>query len=220
MTDGLVQALSNKTFIFIAGVEGSGTTIVLKLLSQVDHAIALGGNYFTPGYENPSKQLNALTQQLWHYPHELALPAKRALIEEIRSIELVKDIQSIVYKRSYPFSNPNYYPDLRDVLAFSDNRKFIIMRRDIRDNARSMLRRGFESSFDKALVRAKNAEALLAQQLASMDSQCYIELQYEALISSSKNEELKRLEQFLSFAPDLLVAHNTMITGPTSAREK
>lgn len=60
--------LSSKKFVFITGVEGSGTTMLLKVLDNLEECVAMGGNYFPQYVYNSAEQLNSLTKKLWSYP--------------------------------------------------------------------------------------------------------------------------------------------------------
>jgi len=212
-----MEKLSSKNFVFIAGVEGSGTTILLELLSQVDGFIALGGNYYTPEFDVQRKQLNEWTKELWRYPQRIRAVRKEAVLKEISELSLPEDVSHVLYKRSYPFTDQRYFPNLLDLKKFSSSLKLIVMHRNLRSNARSMLRRGFEKTIEKAQQRAIKGREILDAQLREFDGSM-VEISYENLIGDQKEQELRKIEEFLNLPDDSLVSHKERITGPSAKR--
>lgn len=205
--------LSTKKFVFITGVEGSGTTMLLKLLSKVNGFVALGGNYCTPGWNKQSAKLNMYTQQLWRYPHQRSLYTKMLLLSKIRRLPLSQQISCVVYKRSYPFIDQQHYPLLKDIMKFSNCVKLIVIHRNLSENANSIRRRGFEPDIERARQRAKKGNAILNTQLEKWSGE--IQISYENLIAKQKEQLLHKLELFLDLPNNSLKNHRDFITGPT-----
>jgi len=101
--------------IFIIGVEGSGTTMLSRILGEQPNCVSILGNYISEIIKNDThairlaQQLNIKTQDLWDTISDLDHynDAKMAIPEIIEELEtyLYKNynITHFVYKRSSPF---------------------------------------------------------------------------------------------------------------------
>ncbi|GFZ96882.1 hypothetical protein [Okeania sp. KiyG1] len=78
-----------------------------------------------------------------------------------------KNKQLVAYKRSYPFINQNFFPQLTDLVDFSPRVKVIIMTRYFKENVLSILRRGFEKDTNIAISRIAKGYNILTQQILS-----------------------------------------------------
>jgi hypothetical protein len=212
-----MATIAEARFVFIAGIEGSGTTMMLELLDRLEGFASLGGQYISRGFEETGHQLNQLTARLWKLP-TLPPADKSTILREINAIE-VGAIHTVVYKRSTPFQDAQYMPDLADLAALGSSRKLIIVRRHFFDNVNSILRRGFESDVDVALDRIAAAYQHLykqVRQLPELGLQC-LTLDYEKLIDpDSKQRQLALLAPFLDCPLDEVVAAGGLIAQPTA----
>lgn len=203
--------------IFIAGIEGSGTTMMLELLDRLEGFASLGGQYISAGFEERGRQLNQLTARLWKLPG-LSAAEKTPILREINAID-VGGIHTVVYKRSTPFQDARYMPHLADLAALGSSRKLIIVRRHFFDNVNSILRRGFEQDVDAALDRIGAAYRHLYMQVRRLPELGLqqLTLDYEKLIDpDGKRHQLARLAPFLDCSPDELIAAGALITQPTT----
>jgi hypothetical protein len=203
--------------IFIAGIEGSGTTMMLELLDRLGGFASLGGQYISTGFEDTGRRLNQLTARLWKLP-TLSPADKSPILREINGIE-VGDVRTVVYKRSTPFQDARYMPDMSDVAALGSSRKLIIVRRHFFDKLNSILRRGFESDLDAALDRISTAYQHLYKQVRRLPELGlqYLTLDYEKLIDpDSKQRQLALLAPFLDCPLDEVVAAGGLIAQPTA----
>jgi hypothetical protein len=202
-------------FIFIAGVEGSGTSLILQLLDHVDGFTCLGGNYVSKNYELIGQSMNEITNQLWSLPR-LPKDKRPLLIDQINDIDINRE-SILVYKRSYPFTNASSIPDLRDVTELGKNSRIILMRRHFFDNVNSILRRGFETDIDRALDRiALGYSHLYKQAFVLHNSGIPIHvIDYDRLTNNdSKKSELSDLSNFLGLKINELNQWSGMIVKP------
>ena len=144
------------TFIFIAGAEGSGTTLMSRLLSAPKYCASLGGLYVKIP---PSEDAQALVDEfqsanrlVWDRKASFAENREarkrwQAAWERILASESFLDITHFVFKRSYPFGNPReqFVPHLWDVCDIIGAAQFVVMVRDPRASAFSTLRRAIRS---------------------------------------------------------------------------
>ena len=204
-------------FLFIAGIEGSGTSLILQLLDNISGFTCLGGNYVSPGFKETGVLMNQLTKALWKLPR--VLKAERSeLIEKINEIE-VGDTNTVVYKRSYPFSSIDYMPELNDVTALGRSSEIVLMRRHFFDNVNSILRRGFETEIEIAANRiALGYTHLYKQSLLMHSSKVPMHiLDYDKLVADdTKLLELEHLSRFLSLGSGGLFPYSDLIGKPVT----
>lgn len=162
-------------FIFIAGAEGSGTTLMSRLLSAPKACASLGGLYVkTP----PSADARGLVKE-FRSANSLAWDRKASFAEnregrrkwhfaweKIVASTAFADITHFVFKRSFPFGTPRaqYVPYLWDVDDMVRNAHFIVMYRDPRAATNSTLRRGFGQELRRLAVSCSEHLTLLSAQ--------------------------------------------------------
>jgi adenylate kinase len=213
MTESL---LTSKTLVFITGIEGSGTTLLLRLLNELPGYVALGGNFFDPCYARVAARLNQLTERLWRLPYPTG-HERESLLARVSETELPDEITHVILKRSFPFLDIHHFPHLPDVPLMASSARIIAIRRSIAANERSILRRRFEDERSAAIWRSREAAKRLAQQLQAIPRGEIHDLSYEHLIEPRrKAAELSRLAAFLGLPARDLQALGHMITGPTS----
>lgn len=207
--------LETTDFLFITGVEGSGTTMMLKLLDSLPDIAVLGGNYWTPELASEASHFNALTEQLWNRkapPNDIE---REEIFQDIRHFPVPGNARLVVHKRSCPFLDPFHLPDLSDVARFTPHARLLVMRRDPDANTRSILRRGFEKEKERATARTGMALQALDTQLKDNPVPT-MQIYYEEIISPEKKAAiLRNLAGFLGLDPMSLAAKADMITGPT-----
>jgi hypothetical protein len=202
--------------LFIAGVEGSGTTLMLKLFDKIPGYASLGGNYFSEGYQDTGARLNELTEKLWRLPRPSA-QKHREILTSINNLTVEKDINTIVYKRSYPFSGPSFIPHLEDIPLICKDHRIILMRRHFFENVNSILRRNFEDSIDNALSRISLGYQNLYKQIHSLtkSSEEFLTIDYQRLVdANSKQSEITQIIGFLDLPPRYLDTWSQMIGKP------
>ena len=145
----------NMNFIFIAGAEGSGTTLLLRILSAPTACASLGGNYLKIPPTSGARHLvdefrvgNAISwdgrlsesersegQRKWH-----------AAWNKIVASDAFSGVQHFLFKRSFPFGVPHGQrsPVFRDITKLVDTAHFVVIYRDPRASTYSALRRGFD----------------------------------------------------------------------------
>ncbi len=208
--------IKNCELLFIAGVEGSGTTITLKLLETLPGHVCLGGKYITKGLEKPGKKLNKLSRKFWRLPRRSDRRRNKWLLQA-SEIELPDTVNTVIYKRSYPFSRPCFVPDIHDLASMGKSFKVILVRRHLFDNVNSIIRRGFERTEEKSLQRIFTGyKHLYIQSRQAHLQECpLIMIDYDRLVSpATKIQELSRLSQFLGHGEGTFAQHAEMIRTP------
>ena len=215
--------LGEKFLVFVAGVEGSGTTILGKLLSIPDFAVALGGGYVSPtplGYDTGSvrARLNAFTRVLWRHSNPPLGANKRRILKEIGALPVAGVFSHVIYKRSYPFEDVRHFPNLADLDKIANNVRVVVSRRNPLENAASILRRGFVDTLKASIERVARAYRILGLQLEKFDKDRVHVVDYETLISDSF-ATIGGLEAFLNFPNGTLNNHRSLISTPTKASQ-
>lgn len=215
MTHPETNILLNKTFLFITGVEGSGTTMMLKVLDTLDNIAVLGGNYWSPDLQPLAEQFNVLTERLWNKTHQLAHAEKKRIIQDINTLPIPPQYSHVVHKRSFPFLDEHHWPSLTDAKNFATDTKILIMQRNIMDNTQSILRRGFESNPGIAHRRSVSGYNLLELQKNKHLSSCLF-FSYEDIIDRNIKENLLlHLATYINLPDANLHKMAKIISNPT-----
>ena len=178
--------LRSRRFVFVTGVAGSGTNLLLDLLSSPTFALALGGNYVSPDrpdYECSVyfNQINALTRRLW--ANEKPRRSETARIKRaINGLPVPEDGTHVAYQRSYPFWAKLHRPRLADVLDLGRSSRIIVLERDLRKCAASILRRNYATTIEEAAARVDRAWRTLRDQIARLPSGVSLTIQYDDLV--------------------------------------
>lgn len=144
--------MASKRLIFITGVEGTGTTLALRLLSSAPTSAAIGGNHFDlpddPRAAALASAFAAATKTLWDRERapgtdDAARMRVRRDFDTMVGSPAFADIDTFVFKRSAPFGRPRdrYLPNPADMLDLSPATRIIVMYRDPRAAAYSSIRR-------------------------------------------------------------------------------
>ena len=170
-----METRKNVHFIFIAGAEGSGTTLMSRLLAAPKTAASLGGLYVkTPQSEEAARlteEFQSVNYLVWDRKASFAENREarrkwRAVWEHILGCAAFAGTTHFVFKRSFPFGIPRerYVPYLQDVDEMVGNVQFVVMYRDPRASSYSTLRRGFDKDLRGLAVLCSEQLTLLAAQ--------------------------------------------------------
>lgn len=211
-----IKKLKETNFLFITGIEGSGTTMMLKLLDAVAEVAVLGGNYWTPELGKEAHALNKLTAKLWNEKKICSRAEKKEIFEKIRELELPSHYTHVVHKRSFPFLDTNHFPHLVDCKKMARFCRILNMRRDHAANSRSILRRGFESDNEMAAMRTETAVKRLEIELEALGIDGIMHIDYESVIDIyHKDKLLGKLADLLDLDSSMLKRNAHIITEPT-----
>lgn len=160
--------------------------------------------------EKQGKKLNKLSRKFWRLPRR-SDKRRDKWLAEANAIEVPDNVETIIYKRSYPFSRPRFVPEL------GKRFKIILVRRHLFDNVNSIIRRGFERTEEKSLNRIFTGYKHLYQQSREAHQQKHPRLiiDYDKLVEpATKIKELSRLSSFLGYGDGGLAQHADMIRSP------
>jgi hypothetical protein len=199
-------------FIFIVGAQGSGTTLLARVLSSPACALALGGNYVTiPRTDSEAftlvEQFDEANAALWDRKggHERLAELRRELrriVESLLRLPRYAAVSHVLYKRSAPFfGGDRYRPDLADLLATFPDLRVIAVYRDPRPATCSALRRGYAENLKQCAVISEEQLTYLAAQLATLDPERWRVISYERLCAEP-NASLDRLAAFCGLPPE------------------
>jgi len=192
------ENLNQKKLIFIAGQEGSGTTMLLKFLSQPSFSIALGGLYYSKGFEIEKRRMNKTTDKLWNISKTLNSKKIQKLKLSMGNIKIPPTITHIVYKRSFPYTDIYHFPNITDLNDISPDSKTVVIIRSPIASVASIIRRRFTLSVKDAAERIKKGVEYLISELNKIDKNSYIIISYEKFIADPNNY-LDHLEKFIEF---------------------
>jgi hypothetical protein len=163
------------TFIFIAGAEGSGTTLMSRLLSAPKCCASLGGLHVkVPPLEDTQALADAFQaanrfvcdRKATFADNRQAKRQWRSAWEGILESDSFAHTTHFVFKRSFPFGNPReqFVPHLWDVEDVIGDVEFAVMFRDPRASTFSTLRRGFDQDLRRLAVLCSEQLTLLSAQ--------------------------------------------------------
>jgi hypothetical protein len=192
MQTAAAQISHRKRMIFIGGSEGSGTTLLLRVLSAPDICTSLGGNYIKlPGHPDAdplAKAFNDSNARLWDrklplLEHRAALrewsKAARAIIES----DAYSDRRVLVYKRSFPFGveRDRYTPDIWHAMDLLDDTRIIVIYRNPCAATYSALRRGFDTDLRRTALACSEQLTWLAGQVRAIGREAVRIIRYSDL---------------------------------------
>jgi hypothetical protein len=184
-------------FVFLVGAQGSGTTLLIRMLSRPAAALALGGNYVTIPRNDPEafslvEQFDEANAALWdrkagHERHAELRQQLRRIVDRLLGLPRYAGVSHVLYKRSAPFfGGDRYRPDLADLVdAFADLRVIAIYR-DPRAATCSALRRGYADNLRQCALISEEQLTYLAAQLATLDQERWRVVGYEALCAQPR----------------------------------
>ena len=227
---GELTGASGKRLIFIAGAEGSGTTLLRRLVAAPDGCASFGRD-IAKNLDHPEAMalftgFEAVSRRLWD--RLLTLPEHEQARQEWHRIAALMAASSgfaaathFVMKRSFPFgpTQERACPDLWDVLALPIEARIVTIYRDPCAATYSALRRSFDTDLHRLAVRCANHLIFLAGQMRAIDPARRRIISYPALCAAPA-AVLEPLAEFcgLPAAPMLEAASAEGILGDTDRR--
>ena len=168
-----------KEYIFIGGAEGSGTTLLLRLLSSPKGCASLGGNYQKlPGHPDAKPLADAFiaaNSRVWDRKlsfteQESGRREWRAAMDHILVAPAFTEISHYLFKRSFPFASPRdrFTPDLWDIMELWPDVKILVVYRDPRAATYSAFRRKFDTDLRRLAVVCSEQLTWLAGQVRAI----------------------------------------------------
>ena len=227
---GELTDTSGKRLIFIAGAEGSGTTLLRRLVAAPDCCASFGRDIakmleqpeaeelFT-GFEEASRRL--WDRLLTLREHEQARQDWHRIAALMAASPGFAAVTHFVMKRSFPFgpTQERSCPDLWDVLALPIETRIVAIYRDPCAATYSALRRDFGTDLHRLAVRCANHLIFLAGQMRAIDPTQRRIISYPALCAAPA-AVLEPLAEFcgLPAAPMLEAASGEGILNDTDRR--
>jgi len=181
-------------FIFIVGCSGSGTTMMLRIMSTPGNVLTLGGNY-KPIKDPLINEFNELTKLMWDRFGDIKQykGAKKQIIPTLDMLlKKYNRKQFLLYKRSAPFGKGDRYtPDLKDMIELFDNLKIVIMTRDPMMSTLSSFRRNFGTNLRNTAIICNEQLTLLNNQVSNLDPKIYRVIRYEDYCSTPKKQGIE-----------------------------
>jgi hypothetical protein len=186
---------SKKRLIFIAGAEGSGTTLLRRLLAAPECCACIGRD-IAKMPDHPEAQpllasFERISQLLWDRAQPMA-DRMRAQQDWARtgaalaSSPAFADVSHFIVKRSYQFGGIpyRYCPDVCDLFDLPFETRIVAIYRDPCAATYSALRRGFDTDLYRLAARAANFLAVLAGQVRSVEPDRRHLLSYASLCAA------------------------------------
>ncbi len=185
-------ALSHKRLIFITGAEGSGTTLLRRLLAVSPTCASVGKGVAQVPAGAPCVRafsaFNEANHRLWYQhatldEHEVARADMHARFADISAFPEFDAVTHLVQKRSSPFDAPRGQrrPDLWDVLDLQEDVRVLIIYRDPCSATYSAFRRGFDTDLGRLARLCEVNLTLLASQAAAIGPEKVKVVSYRAL---------------------------------------
>jgi Sulfotransferase family len=174
-----------KRFIFIGGAEGSGTTLLLRLLSSPNCCVSLGGSLQKLPDFPVCKQLAdafiAANNLVWD--RKLSFEEQddgrskwHVAMDHILAVPAFAQTSHYLFKRSFPFRvtalpRDRHTPDLWDILELWPDVRILVIYRDPRAATYSAFRRKFDSDLRRLAVVCSEQLTWLAGQVRAIGSE-------------------------------------------------
>lgn len=163
----------DREFVFIAGTSGSGTTLLLRMLSSLPEIISLGGNHVDVGDSEVGRRfverIDEASRIYWDSRSSFAewqsaRDSMQLTIEEARTTTEFPELETILFKRSCPFYREEFHrPSFLDATNELGADKIIWIQRNLVDTTYSSFRR----EFCKNLRHTATTQVVCFQQLQS-----------------------------------------------------
>ncbi len=218
-----------RKLIFIGGAEGSGTTVLLRLLSAPDGCASFGGNFQKlPDHPDAQPLANAFmaaNSRVWDRKlsfeeHERGRRDWRAAMDRILAAPAFAETARFVFKRSSSFAAPReqFTPDLWDILTLSSDCKIVLIYRDPRAATYSAFRRKFDSDLRRLAVVCNEQLTWLAGQARAIGPERVRIISYGRLCTNPAGV-LKPVADFCTIPFDQVneaIRHERMHANPDS----
>jgi hypothetical protein len=216
MLEELKWLMQGRRFFFIAGAEGSGTTLLLRLLSSPPHCCSLGGNFLKIPDVQEARELAtqfiqnnnaAWDTSLSFAEHDAAVRQFGATLAEILRSPHFSGQTHFFFKRSFPFATPKgrFTPDLWDLENLLPGTRYIAIYREPRAACFSALRRGFDTDLRRLAVMCSAQLTALAAQMRALDGARRRVIAYQQLCEQPL-QVLGDLARFCELSPESLGA--------------
>lgn len=210
------------SLIFIAGAEGSGTTLLSRILSAPAQCASLGGLHVKlpngPDADELAKTVRdantrASDRALGFDEHRKAVADWRNAFERTSLSPTFSSTSVFVFKRSFPFASQRSdaeplarrTPDLWDCLSIWPATKIVAIYRDPCAATYSSFRRGFDTDLRRLAVTCAEQLTWLSAQIAAIGaSRCRV-VSYRELCENHA-QVLIPLAQFCGLPADELIA--------------
>lgn len=198
-------------FIFIVGCSGSGTSMMLRILSTPGNVLTLGGNH-RPISDPLINEFNQLTRTMWDRQsdfkqHQDTKSQVRPMIDQLLQRFPRKDV--VLYKRSAPFGEKaRFSPDLYDVYdLFKDNLKIVVMVRNPIMCVLSTFRRRHSVNLRAGAVIHEEQLSRLNTQLTTLPTDSYKVVRYEDYCKKPKRRG-RQVAQFCGLTEGCVLTGN------------
>ncbi len=197
-------------FIFIVGCSGSGTSMLLRIMSTPGDVLTLGGNH-RPLKDPLISEFNDLTKLMWDRLGDIKQHkgAKKQIIPTIdKLMQKYNRKKFLLYKRSAPFGKGDRYtPDLNDIVELFDDLKIIVMTRDPIMSTMSSFRRNFGTNLRNTAIMCDEQLTRLNSQVSLLDPSLYRIVRYEKYCSKPKSSVTK-IAEFTGLTQGCLLTGN------------
>lgn len=198
-------AIGAKRFIFIGGAEGSGTTLLRRILAA-PRCCASHGRDIAKLPDHPDalplfQSFEQANQRLWDRhlslaEHEQARQEFHRFASAMVGSPAFADCSHFIFKRSFPFGGGDTHrPDLFDAIAMPGDCRIVLIYRDPRAATYSALRRGFDTDLRRLAQRCADHLTWLAGQVAAIGRERVLIISYRRLCLTPA-AELARLAGF------------------------
>jgi len=218
--------LGDCKIIFVAGIEGSGTGLVKRLLCAPDDVLDTDHQIYSDR-ERPNVtrleflqrisicwQVADILHRLWETDNGANEVERSCLRTMLANIKVPKNIKSLVIKRSYPSGRAGtIVPRLSDLIEIASNVKIVNINRLMSERNASNLRRKFVSNLIDAEKRTARVKVILEKQLAGVRKEDIYNCEYHDLLD---RPELicQEMEQFLDFECGSLSKYKDLVVPP------
>jgi len=210
----LRSLMQGRRFIYICGAEGSGTTLLLRLLTSPPHCSSLGGNYTkvpdAAGARDLAAEFVRANNAMWDpsfsfADHDRAVKGFAEVLARIMRSPCFAQQTHLFFKRSFPFGTEKgrFTPDLWDLHDVAPEVRFIAIHRDPRAACYSALRRNFDTDLRRLAVLASSNLTWLTAQLRQIDASRRRIVSYERLCENPM-QTLAPLAEFCGLTPESL----------------